>query len=178
MMKPIWLGVALALVGCGKHGEHQSVVYIEEGRVTARGSGDTVDDGMKLLSPAAVDLMQTELTAKLTTAGFKSCTWAKPRSLQLGAHPIAWFCGTLGGTSVEASINRPGMNQSPLELDLRADVSGSPSKITTQEAPVIAYRDGVVTWLRANVERWWALDHTGRNGCCPGVGTSGAILGE
>ena len=160
-MKRIWLGVALALFGCGKHGEHQSVVFINEG-----------------MQPLAVDQVQTELTAKLTTAGFKPCTWAKPRKLQLGAHPVAWFCGTLGGTNVEASINRPGMDHSSIELDLRADVSGSPSKITTQEAPVIEYRDGIVIWLRDNVERWWGIDHTGHDGCCPGVGTSGAILGE
>jgi hypothetical protein len=163
-MKRICFGVALALFGCGKHGEHQSVAYIS--------------DAMKPLLPSVVDQIQTELTTKLTTAGFKPCTWAKPRGLQLGAHPIAWFCGTLGGTSVEASINRPGMDHSPIELDLRADVSGSTSKITTQEAPVIAYRDDVVSWFSDNVERWWAIGHTGRDGCCPGAGTSGAILGE
>ena len=57
-----------------------------------------------------------------------------PQLAQLSDIPL-----TLGGTPVEASINRPGMNHCPIELDLRADVSGSIKRITNLEAPVIAF---------------------------------------
>jgi hypothetical protein len=169
-VKPI--AFALLLFGCHRiHGEHQSQVHITEG------GGMT-----KPLQPQAVEQIQTELTAKLATAGLAPCTWAKPRELQLGAHPVAWFCGKLGTTGVEASINRPGEAGSPIELDLRADVAGSTSEVTAQEAPVLAYRDAIRAWMRENAERWWKIGNTGglsgRDGCCPGVGTTGAILGD
>jgi len=161
----------VGLVGCSKSGEHQSVAYVS-------------DDGSVKLEPAAVDTIQVELTKKITNAGLSPCTWAKPRKLQLGAHPVAWFCGRLGSTAVEASINRPGMNNAAIELDLRADVSGTSDTITKLEKPVIALRNDVVFWFRQNVERWWstpantARSPMGRNGCCPATGTFGDVLGD
>ena len=164
------LGVLL-LFGCHRvHGEHRSDVSIGKGGPTP-------------LTPQAVDTVQRELTAKLATAGLTPCTWTKPRELQDTQHPVAWFCGKLGATPVEASINRPGFDHAALELDLRADVSGSRSDVAAQEAPVISLRDAIRAWMAENVQRWWKMGNdggelSGLNGCCPGVGTSGAILGD
>ncbi|HEY0251040.1 MAG TPA: hypothetical protein VGC41_05910 [Kofleriaceae bacterium] len=166
-----WLLGVLLLIGCHRvHGEHRSEVHVGGG-------------GTKPLQPAAVDLVQTELTAKLAAAGLTRCTWAKPRELQDTQHPVAWFCGKLGTTRVEGSINRPGFDHAAIELDLRADVSGSRSDVTTQEAPVIADRDAIRTWMAENVQRWWKMGNdggelSGSSGCCPSIGTSGAILGD
>jgi len=163
-MRATLLLAIVPLAACIKSGEHRSQLA-----VCGNGGGSAPP-----LSARTVDVIDAALRARLTEAGFTACTWAKPRPLQLGATPVAWFCGDLGGTKVEASINRPGMDGCAIELDLRADVSGTESAITKREQPVMAFRNATRDWVEGQLDGWLAAD--GATGAS--IATSGAVLGS
>jgi hypothetical protein len=157
MMRLLAYAVVVA-VACTKSGEHQSELSI----------------GASLPTPA-VDAIEAKLRARLADAGFRACTWPKPRPLQLGATPVAWFCGKLGDTTVEASLNRPGMRASAIELDLRADVEGSSAAITRLEKPVMTFRNDTYAWVCREL-RGWLAGYDVKSGIT--LGTTGAVLGD
>jgi hypothetical protein len=158
MRAAIAIHLLALLAGC-KSGEHQTVV----------GVCDAGGDAARRLAPSAVEQLDAELRQRLTAAHLRPCTWKRPRSFQLGARPAAWYCGTIGDTDVEASINRPGQRGCELELDLRADVSGTESSIHRREAPIIAFGDAVAdSWEKQLTERGLSI----------AIRRSGARLGE
>jgi hypothetical protein len=150
-------------VACGKSGEHASTAQ------------------MCVYPETAVPEFMAEtaklLQGKLEEAGFKSCT-AKPHRMQAGATPIGWYCGEIAGTKVEASINRPGFGGCSLEVDLRADVSGSEKSISKRELPIMKFRDQLCDWFKSRAETVRRPSTSDDPGVSFSLGGNGAILGE
>jgi hypothetical protein len=142
--------VVLLLAACSKSGEHASMVGICKGSMPG-----------KTLADATVDRIDRDLRARLVADGFTACTWTQTYEYQQGATPIAWYCGSLGDTPVHATINRPGFAGAKLELDLRAEVSGSESSIHDQELPVVRYRNTTAVWFEDQIREHQARTSLG-----------------
>ena len=154
----------LVIAACSKSGEHVSTVHM------CVHPPDAV--------PAFLDETEQLLRARLTSAGLVPCTPKRSRDYQLGAKPVAFFCGRIEAANVEASINRPGQRECALELDVRADLSGSEHELTGMEAPIQRFRDDVCLWLRQRSELVTRPSTSTDPGVSFTIGGNGAVLGE
>jgi hypothetical protein len=139
-MTRVWIFFVLA--GCTS-GEHQTLAAI----------CDATPDPAAGLATKRVDQIERQLEERLRRAGLTVCRPQKTRRMQLGARPVKWYCGAVDGVDIEAAINRPGERGCPLELDVRADLSGTRRSVAEKERRLVAFVNGHYGWFGARLAR-------------------------